>query len=121
MSFRRLLTHSCTIVRTGQVTGEDPYGNPIKGTVPERNIPCRGSDIERRVTSDAYGTETVVENVLFLLPNQGFEEDSVITDIVDSRGNVVFEGTYKIASTKKLYRRSVLHHYELVLKGVDAK
>ncbi|RBN36031.1 hypothetical protein DMN50_37575, partial [Priestia megaterium] len=57
MRFERILTHRCTVVLTGQKTGETKYGKPIYSDVPIENVPCRADQIKRRASVDQYGVD----------------------------------------------------------------
>lgn len=121
MSLRRLLIHRCTVVSTGVKTGETEYGKPIYGTSTVADVPCRADQIKQAVSTDAYGTDFITKNLLFLGPDQAFTETTQFLDIKDLKGNPVLEGSFSVESSKLAYGRRSLHHHEIILKkGSDA-
>ena len=116
MSLRRLLIHRCTVITPGKKIGETEYGKPIYGDERTPDVPCRADQIKQAVTSDAYGTDYVTKNVLFVEPNQSFVESTRFSDIRDQQGNPVLKGEFGIESSKPVYGRRSLHHHEITLK-----
>lgn len=116
MSLRRLLIHLCTTVTPGQKTGETDYGKPIYGNVTKENVPCRYDLVRQFKSSDMYGTDVMTTNMLFLKPDETFSEETRFSNIRDSQGNVLLEGTYAVADSKPAFGRKLLHHHEVSLK-----
>lgn len=116
MRFDRLLIHRCTLVKHGQVTGQDPYGRDIIEDVPIENVPCRLDQLQKRVSTDERGTDFITENVLFLSASQQVEPSMKVHSIKDLRGNDVVPGIFGIQNIKPIYGRIRLHHYEVTLQ-----
>ncbi|MEB4856091.1 hypothetical protein [Priestia megaterium] len=116
MRFERILTHRCTIVLIGQKIGETEYGKPIYGELPIGNVPCRADQIKRRASVDQYGVDFIIENILFVGPDQQIPGDAKIKDIQDLQGNTVLEGMYSPKNVKPVYSKVRLHHYEITLQ-----
>lgn len=116
MRFSRLLIHRCTILKVGQVVEKDPYGRDKYEDIPIPDVPCRVEQIRRVVTKDDFGTDVVVENILFLSPDQELDETMKIVNVKDKNGSDVLKGTFAIKKINPVYRRSRLHHYEITLE-----
>ncbi|BFI99916.1 MAG: hypothetical protein PME_23520 [Priestia megaterium] len=116
MRFERILTHRCTVVLTGQKTGETEYGKPIYSDVPIENVPCRADQIKRRASVDQYGVDFITENILFVGPAQQIPSEAKIKDIQDLQGNIVLKGVYSPENVRPVYSRARLHHYEITLQ-----
>lgn len=116
MRFSRLLIHRCTILKVGQVVGKDSYGRDKYEDISIPDVPCRVDQIRRVVTKDDFGTDVVVENILFLSPDQELDETMKIVNVKDKNGSDVLKGTFAIKKINPVYRRSRLHHYEITLE-----
>ncbi|MDU9695150.1 hypothetical protein O0Q50_28540 [Priestia aryabhattai] len=116
MRFERILSHRCTIILTGQKIGETEYGKPIYGELPIENVPCRADQIRRKASVDQYGVDFIIENILFVGPDQQIPSDAKIKHIQDLQGNVVLEGVYSPQNVKPVYSKVRLHHYEITLQ-----
>lgn len=116
MRFSRLLIHRCTLLQVGQVVGKDPYGRDKYEDVPISDVPCRVDQIRRVVTKDDFGNDVVMENILFLSPDQELDETMKIVNVKDKNGSDVLKGTFAIKKINPVYRRSRLHHYEITLE-----
>lgn len=116
MRFERHLIHRCTLVKPGQVIGQDPYGRDIYGNVSIPNVICRLDQMRKRVSTDERGTDFIVENVLFLAASQAIEPIMKVQDIKDLQGNIVSSGIFSIQNINPAYGRVRLHHYEVTLQ-----
>lgn len=116
MRFDRHLIHRCTLIKTGQVTGKDPYNRDLVADVPIFDVPCRSDQIKRRVSSDSNGTDIIVEDILLFGARQDVTEKMKIKNIVDQNDILVLPGVYSIQSIKPVHSRVRLHHYEVTLK-----
>lgn len=116
MRFERRLIHRCTLVKPGQVIGQDPYGRDIYGDVPIENVSCRLDQMRKQVSVDGYGIDYIVENVLFLTASQAIEPSMKVQDIKDLQGNIVAAGVFSIQKINPAYGRVRLHHYEVTLQ-----
>jgi Minor capsid protein len=116
MRFERILTHRCTIVLTGQKIGETEYGKPIYMDVPIENVPCRADQIRRKASVDQYGVDFIIENILFVGPDQQTPSDAKIKDIRDLKDRPVLDGVYTVEKAQPIYSKVRLHHYEITLQ-----
>lgn len=119
MSFRRLLTHRATFHNSiGQTDAKDAYNRRQTAQTPTENVPCRVDRVKKARSVDEKGTDFIYEHSLFCLPSSGISEQTSLSNIRDRQGNVILEGTYNVYNLTPVYRRSILHHYEAVLKRV---
>lgn len=116
MRFERHLIHRCTLTKQGIETGKDSYNKPIYGEVITQSVPCRVDQIRRRVSRDEYGTDVLVENILFLSSAEKIDTKTLVSDLKDKEGSVLLEGTHSVQSVNPIYKRDRLHHYEATLK-----
>ncbi len=97
MRLRPKLNHTCTIQHKGTiVTGEDGYGRPIYGNPdPIQNVPCR---FEKRMVKsyDENGENSNEEISIMLLPSSGLTENSVVSDVKDARGNIIWDSPLSV-------------------------
>jgi len=117
--FERLLVHRCTLEITGEVIGRDEYGRDIIGTELIENVPCRADQIRERSSTDEYGTDYILDYMMFFSKDTKITMDAIIRDIVDLEGNPVLPGTFTPKSMMPFYRRTKLHHYEVTLQRTD--
>lgn len=91
MRLRPKLNHSCTIQHKGTiVTGEDDYGRPTYGNPdPIENVPCR---FEKRMVKsyDENGENSNEEISVMLLPSSGIKDNSVVSNVKDAEGNIIW-------------------------------
>ncbi len=97
MRLRPKLNHSCTVQQRGTIkTGEDDYGRPIYGNpAPVENVPCRFE--KRTVTSyDENGVNQNDEITMMFLPTSGVVENTLVTNVKDAEGNVIYPGQLEV-------------------------
>ncbi|MGP4063088.1 hypothetical protein [Halobacillus sp. H74] len=116
MRIERLLVHSCTLITPGVVTGQDPYGRDIYEENVERNVPCRVDQIRQHTSRDEYGTDFVIQHVIFIGKNQPVNNDTRFKDFVDDNGNQIINGVYEVEQIAPMYKRRTINHYEITLK-----
>ena len=116
MRFRSLLTHNCSLLTPGQVTGTDDYGRDIISIDKQDNIPCRVDKIRQSIGTDENGTDFVYINEIYFEGNHGITLDTEITNIRDKRGNPVLQGSFSVLQVLPLYNRSKLHHYQVTVQ-----
>lgn len=119
MNLRRLLIHRCTVITPGLKVGETEYGKPIFKDVKKEDVPCRADSIQRTIATDAYSTDIVTKNVLFLSPDEQFNENTKFENIRDQNGHPVLLGAYRFQESKPAYGKRRLHHHEVSLEKVS--
>lgn len=116
MRFKTLLVHRCSLLTTGEATGEDDYGRPIPSTVETINVPCRVDQVRERVVSGATGEDFILNNTLILGAEIPILLDTKVLEIKDLQGNPVLEGSFSIENINPFYKGQKLHHYEIALQ-----
>jgi hypothetical protein len=115
MRFKTLLIHRCTLLIEGEVTGTDPYGRDIIGTVEKNDVPCRADQIRTRSMTDDTGTDFILDYVLYVGAEQTVTLNTKVQNITDKQGNPVLQGSFSALSVNPIYDRNKLHHYEITL------
>lgn len=115
--FERLLTHRCTLILKGKVTGQDAYGRDVVEDIEHPETPCRADRIRESKSRDETGVDYVLDYMLFFSANlqEHVSLDMAVKDVVDEEGNPVLPGDFSIESFIPVYRRKALHHYEATL------
>jgi hypothetical protein len=116
VSFKSLLIHRCDLVQRNVVTGTDDYGRDIYGESVIPGVPCRADQLRARSSRDPYGTDFIVENVVYFPPDHKVTKEMSVNNIVDMDGNPVLEGSFSIENLATVYGRIRIHHYEVSLQ-----
>lgn len=114
-----ILIHLATILIPGEQIGKDPYGRPIYADPQTKQIKCRLDQLHQRTSRDEEGKDVLWSYVLFVGPNENFDTNMKISNVVDKKGNIVANGTFYIEQIFPAYQQSRLHHYELSLSRGD--
>ncbi|SEA53819.1 hypothetical protein SAMN05421743_105217 [Thalassobacillus cyri] len=116
MRFKSLLNMICEMLEEKE-TGKDAYNRPVFEYVPlpERAL-CRLDKLKRRTSSDEYGEDIITETILFLPPESPVKVGMKVSDIRDKHSNIVSADTYLIEDVQPVYKRVILHHFEVALK-----
>ncbi|WP_153465127.1 hypothetical protein [Sediminibacillus terrae] len=117
MRFKSLLNMECKLLEK-QSVGTDQYNRPIKDFVPVvEGLGCRADKMKRRVSRDEYGTDIIVETILFVDRDVEIQDEHKFKDIKEKKtGRVTYPGVYKVKDIAPVYKRSSLHHYEITLE-----
>ncbi|PFP29406.1 hypothetical protein COJ96_10910 [Bacillus sp. AFS073361] len=119
MRISHLLIHCATVVVPGGQSGKDAYGRPIYSEPTTREIKCRLDQLRQSTSTDDEGKDVLWSYILFAGPEDSFDMNMQIREVVDKEGNVVAKGTYSIEQIFPVYQLSRLHHYELHLSRGD--
>lgn len=119
MRLHTRLNHTCTVQLKGTVqTGEDDYGRPIYGNPdPIENVPCR---FEKRVVTvtDENGVNYNDEMRMMFLPDSGVVETTIVTDVKDALGNLLYDDQLEVEFVSLGMGRRTVAHIEADMKEV---
>lgn len=120
-SFKRLLIHSCTLVKKGVIIGQDENGRNKYQDQEVHNVPCRMDTIRKKVENTNKSIDIVEKNILFLLPSEDIEAAVQVKDIRMKKTphNIVLSGVFIIPEKNRVYGRKAIHHYEIDLEQVE--
>lgn len=111
--FKKMLVHKCTLIIQGEIIGRDPYGRDIIGESKQEDVSCRFDQIRVALSTDQYGNDFITRNMFFFDADIDINLNTKIENVKDSKGNIVFEGSYSIKDILPIYRGKNLHHYEV--------
>ena len=122
-AFKRLLIHSCTIMKKGFIIGQDENGRNIYQDQEAHDVPCRLDTIRKKIEKTDKSIDTVEKNILFMLPSDDVAAAVQVKDIRMRKtpDSIVLSGVFDIPEKNPVYGRTKLHHYEVELEKVKKK
>lgn len=119
-SFKRLLIHSCTLVKKGVIVGKDENGRNKYQDQEVHDVPCRLDTMRKKVENTDKSVDIVEKNILFLLPSDDAEAAVQVKNIrmKNPPHDIVLSGVFVISAKNREYGRRAIHHYEVDLEQV---
>lgn len=119
-AFKRLLIHSCTLVKKGVIVGKDENGRNQYEDQEITNVPCRLDTIRKKIEKTDKSIDTVEKNILFMLPSGDVAAAVQVKNIRMRKtpNDIVLAGVFSIPEKNPIYGRKSIHHYEIELEKV---
>lgn len=116
MKFKTTLIHRCTVIHSGQITGQDPYGQDIYDDVKIENVSCRLDSLKNSRSPGETGTDYLTSYMLFFDADMKISMNMKVMDLKDKYGNSILPGEFITDQILPIYDRRKLHHFEVKLK-----
>ncbi|KIQ88495.1 hypothetical protein RW25_07170 [Bacillus sp. L_1B0_8] len=119
-AFKRLLIHSCTLVKKGVIVGKDENGRNQHEDQEITDVPCRLDTIRKKIEKTDKSIDTVEKNILFMLPSGDVAAAVQVKNIRMRKtpNDIVLSGVFSIPEKNPIYGRKSIHHYEIELEKV---